>query len=164
MGNKVMMIVIIVLLVGLIGLVGFVTVYGLQVLQNVASPEQSAPVTAERALTQRDIDLVKFSDPITSNLRRSPDGRNHTARVTVSIGIENSDVRLAPELIALLEDREPVVRDIISALLREMTYDELTETEDFHGVEVLRQNILNALRVEFGSNLIATVIMEILYA
>ena len=164
MGNKIMMIVIIVLLVVLIGLVGFVTFYGLQVLQNAGEPANNQPAAmVERVLSQQEMELVKYSNPIRANLKQGESGRNHAVSLTVSIGVDNTDKRESPEIITLLSDREPVVRDIIGALLRETTYEELLETNDFHGIEILRQNILTALRVEFASNLIAMVVMDILY-
>ena len=164
MGNKVMMIVIIALLAVLIGLVGFVTFYGLQVLQNnTEQGNAQASVSAEKTLSQRDIDLVKFSNSIKANLKNGNDGKAHFVTLTVSVGIDNTDKKESPEVVALVQDREPVVRDIVGALLRDTTFEDLTETSDYQGIEVLRQNILGALRTEFATNLIATITMEIMY-
>ena len=164
--NKVMMIIIIVLLVLLMGMIGFVTVYGLNVIRNADfggnGDGQVAPA-AVRVLSQSEIDLINIRDPIRANLKPGDTGRNHVAVLTLSIGIDNTVRNESADIFTLVSGREPVVRDIVGAILRETTYEDIKELQRFNGVEVLRESILEALRVEFATNLIASVVMEIIY-
>ena len=165
MGNKIIMIVIIALLVILIGLVGFVAVFGLQALQNSGNTDDLANmqmVRPEKTLTQKEIDLVTFPDAILANLKIGSDGKPHAVSLKVSIGIDNTDIE-SEAIILLLSEREPVVRDIIGSILRVTTYDELIELNEYNGIENLKMNILSALKVEFASNLIVSVILDVVY-
>ena len=164
MGNKVIMIVIIVLLVILIGLVGFVAFFGMQALQRdpEEDPGYHQTIRPEKTLTQREIDYVTFSESLTSNLKIGPDGQFHAVVLKVSIGVDNTDTG-SKEIIELLEEREPVVRDVIGSILRVTTYEEIIELNEFNGIDLLKENILGALRVEFASNLIVSVILDIIY-
>ena len=163
MGNKVMMIVIIALLVVLIGAVGFVAVYGMRVLQESAQPVENQPATSVvRPLSQREIALVKFPDRITANLKQGADGRPRAANVLLSLEIDNTD-KESEEIIALLKDREPVIRDIVFNILRTMTQDELVEVDAYDGIGELKNKILNAIKLEFATNLIVSVRIELLW-
>ena len=163
MGNKVMMIVIIALLVVLIGAVGFVAVYGMRVLQESAQPVESPPATSVvRPLSQREIALVKFPDRITANLKQGADGRARAANVLLSLEIDNTD-KESGEIIELLRDREPVIRDIVFNILRSMTQDELVEVDAYDGIAELKSRILNAIKMEFATNLIVNVRIELLW-
>ena len=161
MGNKVITIVIIALLVVLIGLVGFVAVYGFNALKEVGGEPQTV-IIAEKTLSQKEIDLVKFSDPIISNLKIGSTGTLHAVSLKVSIGVNNTE-KESEELIVLLNDREPVIRDVIGQILKVTTYEELTELNEFNGIEILRANIISALKAEFATNLIVNVAMDIIY-
>jgi len=163
MGNKVMMIVIIALLVVLIGAVGFVAVYGMRVLQESSQPAESPPASSvARPLSQREIALVKFTDRITANLKQGADGRARAANVLLSLEIDNTD-KESEEIIALLKDREPVIRDIVFNILRTMTMDELVEVDAYDGIEELKARVLNAIKIEFATNLIVNVRIELLW-
>ena len=163
MGNKVMMIVIIALLVVLIGAVGFVAVYGMRVLQESSQPAESPPASSvARPLSQREIALVKFTDRITANLKQGADGRARAANVLLSLEIDNTD-KESEEIIALLKDREPVIRDIVFNILRTMTMDELVEVDAYDGIEDLKARVLNAIKIEFATNLIVNVRIELLW-
>jgi len=163
MGNKIIMIVIIALLVVLIGLVGFVAVYGLQALQNnQQEPGYQQTLRPEKALSQREIDLVTFSDPIISPLKIGADGQPHVVSLKLSIGIDNTD-KESSSMVSFLQEREPVVRDVIGQILRVTTYEELIELNDFNGIDILKTHILDALRVEFATNLIVNITLDVLY-
>jgi len=161
MGGKVVNIVIIALLVVLIGLIGFVAVYGLQAINNSREPVEIV-VKPERTLSQREIDLVKFTDPLISNLKIGETGTKHAVSLRISIGVDNTDAESA-ELISLLHDREPVIRDVIGQILKVTTYEDLTELNEFNGIEILRANIISALRAEFATSLIVNVVMDVIY-
>jgi len=164
MGNKIMMIVIIALLVVLIGAVGFVAVYGLRVLQETSQQgDNPPPVRILQPLTQKDIHLVKFPNQIVANLKKGADGRERAAQLTLSLEIDNTDAKESPEIIALLQDREPVIRDIVFNIMRNMTHDQLIEIDEYNGIDELKNNILNALKVEFATNLIVNVRTEVLW-
>ena len=161
MGGKAVNIVIIALLVVLIGLIGFVAVYGLQALNN-QQLEPEKIIRPERTLSQKEIDLVKFTDPLVSNLKVGETGTKHAVSLVISIGVDNTDTESA-ELIVLLKDREPVIRDVIGQILKVTTYEELTELNEFNGIEILRGNIISALRAEFATSLIVNVVMDVIY-
>ena len=162
MGNKIIMFVIIALLVVLIGLVGFVALYGLQAIQNNPEEVSQQQGRTEKTLTQREIDLVKYTEPLISNLKIGEDGKPHAVSLKASIGVDNTDKESAAT-VQLLTDREPVVRDVIGQILRVTTYEELIELNDFNGIDIIKANILSALRVEFATNLIVSVTLDIIY-
>jgi len=162
MGNKIIMFVIIALLVVLIGLVGFVALYGLQAIQNNPEEVSQQQGRTEKTLTQREIDLVKYTEPLISNLKIGEDGKPHAVSLKASIGVDNTDKESAAT-VQLLTDREPVVRDVIGQILRVTTYEELIELNDFNGIDIIKANILSALRVEFATNLIVSVTLDNIY-
>ena len=162
MGNKIMTIVIIVLLVLLLGAVGFVAIYGIQAINNSGMvTENQGSISVGKTLSQKDISLIKFSNPISSNLKKGADGEPHVASLTLSIGVDNTE-KTSEEMILLIEDREPVVREIVATLLSNVTYEELTEQYNFTKEE-LKQNIMDKLKLEFATNLIVSITSEILY-
>jgi len=154
--NKVMMFVIMGLLVLLMVILGGGFIYVANLLRNSADAADngggSRNVTASQ-MDPRDIYLFPLERAVATNLRKSADGISHLANVSFSVGIDNTQ-KESEETIALIQDKEPMVRDICLSTMRSMTYDELSRED---GMDVLRYQVLNRLREDFQTNLIVSV-------
>jgi flagellar basal body-associated protein FliL len=154
--NKIMMVVIVVLLVVLLG-----TTAGLAYLlyrnfsgQASAQDEQGAPVDVE-SLKQEDIVTVPISDTITTNLAVGSDGESsHMAKLALAIGVDTTEKKESDTLVALLTEKEIVIKDLVIEILTSKTHDEFKRVDSR---DVVREDILKALQDEFESNLIVTV-------
>ena len=104
-------------------------------------------------ISELDIRTFELSNDITTNLL-SHDGGRHVVRVTVGIGINNLDEDEASEFIDMMLEREIVILDIATNILRRTTRDELAVVG---GTEVVANEILTALQDAFGSQLIVRV-------
>jgi len=108
---------------------------------------------APQEISEQDIRSFTLSNDITTNLF-SPDGGRHVVRVTVGIGINNTDESEADDFIDMLLEREIVILDTVTNVLRRTTRQQL---EVVGGSEAVADEILDALQVAFGSQLIVRV-------
>lgn len=156
--NKIMMIVIISLLLVLIGTIVGLSVYAMRFLNKEAEeiPENTESVTVE----QSEIQLITLPDPISTNLAKGNDTKEHVIRLKVSVAVNMSEKKESPVLLQLLTDRTIVIQDVIIGVLRNKTYEELSATNT---QEILREEILTKLQQEFNTNLISTVYISELF-
>ena len=158
--NKVMMIVIVVLLVLLLGLLGVGFVYVGNLLKNTQMAEGSQGGNSNNwsmnasQLDPKEIYLFALEKPVATNLKKGADGSSHSASVSFSVGIDNTRKKDSDEAIALIIEKEAMVRDICLSTMRSMTHEELSRED---GMDILRNEVLNKLRDEFHSNLIVSV-------
>ena len=158
MGNsKVMMIVILAVLLVLIGTI----VAGvLLIIRNMDSITVEGGTTeifiyAPPALAEADIVPVPIGGAITTNLLTGPGEGNRFARLDdPAIGINNLDPTAAEEFIEVLIEREVVVRDIITNILRRTTAEQLNS---LGGDDLLREEIMAALQDAFRTHLIVRI-------
>ena len=157
--NKGMMIIIIVMLGLIIASIAAFTVliftgaFG-TFLGNAAGVQQVTVVEhSPHAITEQDIRYFELSSDITTNLL-SHEGGRHVVRVTVGIGINNLDESEASDFYYMLREREIVILDIATNILRRTTRDDLAVVG---GTEVVAEEILTALQDAFGSQLIVRV-------
>ena len=152
--NKVMMIVIIALLVILLISVVVVSFFAINMLNSSDDPAGAVPPHAP-VLTPADLYLFSLGEPIATNLRVGTDGRNHTIRVDLTVAVNNTEeAEGSEELIALIYETEPIVRDTALRVIARKTYEELRFSD---GIGLLSSEILRALQEEYGTHLIAQV-------
>ena len=151
--QKTLMIIIISLLVVLLGAVAFVSVYVLKISDRYANEPPRTYDTGTR-LTVNQIEKVPLSSPISTNLYSKNDGVERYVKINLSIGINNTDKKESPKMLESLVKNEMVTRDIVLSILRNQTYEELTQPE---GQELLKDHIKARLQEEYDTNLIVQV-------
>jgi len=150
--NKGMMMIIIVLL----GLIIVAIVVGAIFLLNFMNNDNQAqmqPIWHVQEISEQDIRYIELSSDITTNLLNHDGGRN-VVRVTVGIGINNTDEDEASDFIDMLREREIVMIDIATNTLRRTTQEQLAVVG---GPEAVAEEILLALQDAFASQLIVRV-------
>lgn len=154
--NKVMMIVIIALLVILLISVVVVSFFAINMLNSSEDPANSIPPVAN-ILTPVDLYLFTLEEPISTNLRMGTDNRNSLIRVELTVAINNTpEAEGSEELIELIYATEPIVRDVALRVLTRKTYEELRFSD---GMGLISSEILRALQEEYGTHLIANVLI-----
>jgi len=152
--NKGMMIIIIAMLGLIIVAIVVGAIFLLGAMNNNDQVQAGGPVTVHvQEITEQDIIAFTLSNDITTNLL-SQDGSRHVVRVTVGIGINNTDEAEAEEFIDMLMEREIAILDLVTNILRRTTRAQL---EAVGGSEVVAEEILVALQDNFGSQLIVRV-------
>ncbi|MCL2236378.1 MAG: flagellar basal body-associated FliL family protein [Defluviitaleaceae bacterium] len=154
--NKGMMLIIVAMLAIIILALAGVAVF---LIMNMGSDDAmgSGPVQNWEADTPSVVDqrIFDLGDNITTNLLSSgPGAPNRFVVVNVSLGINNLDEEEANEFWVTLSERQPVVRDAVTSILRRSTAEELERTD---GADILREDILNALQSAFASPMIVEV-------
>ena len=152
--NKGMMLIIIIML----GLIIAAIVVGAIVLLNFMGNDngmqgQEPPAWHVQEISEQDIRYIELSSDITTNLL-SHDGARNVVRVTVGIGINNTDEDEASDFIDMLLEREIVMVDIATNILRRTTQEQLAAVG---GPENVAEEILMALQDAFASQLIVRV-------
>jgi len=153
--NKGMMIIIIAML-GLI--IAAIVVFAIIVLPGLMNNDgqaqaQEPPTWYTQQISEQDIIPFTLSRDITANLL-SQGAERHIVRVTVGIGINNTDPDAAEDIIEMLQEREVVIEDAVNGILRRTTRDQLSMVG---GMEILADEILITLQEMFGSQLIVRV-------
>ena len=115
--------------------------------------EMQIVIIEQPAISEQDIRAVTLSSDITTNLL-SHDGARHVVRVTVGVGINNTNESEADDFISMLLEREIVMKDIATNILRRTTREQLAVVG---GTEAVADEILEALQDAFGSQLIVRV-------
>ncbi|MCL2620109.1 MAG: flagellar basal body-associated FliL family protein [Defluviitaleaceae bacterium] len=154
--NKGMMLIIVAMLAVIILALAGVAVF---LIMNMGGDDEVAggPVQGwysevPSALDQRIFDL---GDSITTNLLSSgPGSGNNFVVVNLSLGINNLDEDDADDFWVLLAERQPVVRDAVTSILRRATAEELRRPD---GADIIREDILTALQSVFASHMIVEV-------
>ncbi|MCL2699108.1 MAG: flagellar basal body-associated FliL family protein, partial [Defluviitaleaceae bacterium] len=75
--------------------------------------------------------------------------------IELSIGINNTVRRESDTMIALITDKERIVRNVALGVIRRKTIQELERPD---GLELLERDILSRLQDQFNTNLIVRVI------
>lgn len=159
--GKTMMIAIIVLLVILLATICGVSYVMITTLKsNDATTAGSKPITSGKVLDPAEIYTYQLASPIAINLAVGSDGVQHSASVEIGIGIDNTDKKNSANFITLIQTQEVVVRDVVISVLRSKTIDEMNQPDS---QEVIRQEILEKLCVEFNSDLIYDVYFGTFY-
>ena len=153
--NKSMMIIILVVLLVLIGII----VAGLfLIMSNINAaqvPQEPITILVPAAPSEADIRPFILDGNISTNLHTGSGGGNRFAVLTSpGIGINNLDPDAADEFIEMISEREIVVRDTITSILRRKTAEELNA---LGGDDILREEILVALQEAFQTQLIVRV-------
>ncbi len=160
--SKKLFIVIIVLLVLLIGLIGFISFKLFSAISANEGEGANDPAVTQQSskVAISDIQTVSLAEPISTNLKIGPSGIEYGIRVSVSMGINNTDPKAAEPLIALLTSKEVIVRDICISVITNMTYEELKAGD---AQAILSNAILVRLQEEFETNLICEVYVSDIY-
>ncbi|MCL2854272.1 MAG: flagellar basal body-associated FliL family protein [Defluviitaleaceae bacterium] len=154
--NKGMMLIIVAMLAVIILALAGVAVF---LIMNMGNDGDSASGNVSHVLTEvpsaLDQRIFDLGDSITTNLlATSPGGPNNFVLVNLSLGINNLDEEAADDFWILLAERQPVVRDAVTSILRRATAEELRRPD---GADVLREDILTALQAAFASPMIVEV-------
>ncbi len=156
--NRIMMILILVLLVVLLGTIVGVSFYAMKIL-NAGAQAQQKPVEVSR-LSVDEIDTVSMGDPISTNLKSTGDDKEHVARMSISVGIDNTDKKKSPATLQKVQDKIVVARDIALSTIMNTTYDDLMRPD---GYDILKNQILAKLQETFNDNLIVEVYISDTY-
>lgn len=156
--NKIGVILIVVLLVLLLAsfIGGFIFLY--KTMNKPEVPKGSAVVTQEVAIE----DITNFlvgEEPILTNLLQGPDKKSHVIQVNVSLGVNTSKKvkKDAEKLLALLEVKKVIIKDIIIGVCRSKTYEELNKGD---ASAIIKDEILIKLKKRFETELIVDVYID----
>ncbi len=157
--SKLMFIIIIALLVVLIGIIGFISFKAFSILNQEEGSETEVTQT-ESYVPIANIETVALTSPISTNLKTGPSGIEYSIRLSIAIGIDNTDPKAAAELITMLSSKEPIVRDICLSVITNITYEELKAGD---AQAILSSAILQRLQEEFETTLIYEVYVSDIY-
>ncbi len=158
--SKVMFVVIIALLVILIGVIGFISFKAFSMLNNENDGANQDNTQQNNYVSVSDIETIELSSPISTNLKVGPSGFEYVIRLSVAIGVNKTELKEAEELIALIQTKEPIVRDICLSVITNITYEELIAGDK---QAILSSAILSRLQEEFETNLIYKVYVSDIY-
>lgn len=152
--NRIMFIIIIVLLVVLLFTIAGVSFYAIRMFSPASQDDR--PVTAEEVprLTASQITTLDLSAPLSTNLLTSDDGADHVIKISLGIGLNNTDEKEFTAIQTLLTENETVSKDLILGILRNKTYEELKKHD---GQETLKEEIRTALQDYYQSNVIVQI-------
>lgn len=152
MGSKKFMIIIVLLLVVLIG--GVATL-GYVVMKKPGGDKETANVSNADELNPKDINTIKFKDPITTNLERTETGKNsHMVQLNFSIGVDNTKKKDSKEISTLITEKEDIIKHNVISLISKRTYDDMMKSD---AKEQFVSELLQKLQEEFNSNLIVSI-------
>ena len=152
--NKLMMIIIIVLLAVLLVTIAAVSVIAFRVISSEPEDPAASILQVVPALTPEDIYIVELSSPISTNLAVGASGATHFIRLSLALGVNNTEGRGSTDFIELISASEPIVRDVMLGVIKSKTYEELSR---LGGRDVLRDEMLIRLQNTFQSNLLVAV-------
>ncbi len=158
--SKLMSIIIIVLLVILIAIVGVISFKAFSMLNQEEGGADTEVVQQESYVPIANIETVALTSPISTNLKTGPSGIEYSIRVSIAIGVDNTDPKASAELLATLSAKEPIVRDICLSVITNMTYEELKAGD---AQAILSNAILQRLQEEFETTLIYEVYVSDIY-
>ena len=137
-------------------LIALVVGGGIFLITNMNSEPQAQGQIAMggRPVDVANLEFVRISMPINTNLLTGPDGNPRRVSFDFSIAVDASQGNASTEIIRLLREAEPITRTIAISILRDMTIDQVNSQG---GEAQLRRAILDRVITEFGSNLIQDV-------
>ncbi len=150
-----MLIIIIVLLVILLGTMAFGGYYLVSSF-NSTGEEQTEEIEEEEESDKSTNTLIEIGDSVYTNLLVGEDKKGHIAKINLNLDVKGGEDG-SEELVATMNSRIVVVRDIINSILRKKTYEELNKVD---GVENFKDEVLDKVRKEFNSNLILNVYIK----
>lgn len=152
--NRLMFIIIIVLLVVLLITIAGVSFYAIRMFN--PAEEENRRVNAEEVprLAAEQITTLNLSGALSTNLLTSDDGTDHVIKISMGIGLNNTDEEEFTRIQALLTENETVSKDLILGIIRNKTYEELKKPD---GQAALKEEIRTALQDYYQSNLIVQV-------
>ncbi len=157
--SKLMFIIIIALLVVLIGIIGVISFKAFSLLNQGETPETEVATTTTY-VPIANIETVALSSPISTNLKTGPSGIDYSIRLSIAIGVDNTDPKASTEILTVLSSKEPIVRDICLSVITNMTYEELKAGD---AQAILSSAILQRLQEEFETTLIYEVYVSDIY-
>ncbi len=158
--SKLMFIIIIALLVVLIGIIGVISFKAFSILNQGDETKETEVTTTTSYVPIANIETVALTSPISTNLKTGPSGIEYSIRLSIAIGIDNTDPKVSTELITMLGTKEPIVRDICLSVITNMTYEELKAGD---AQAILSSAILQRLQEEFETTLIYEVYVSDIY-
>ncbi len=158
--SKIMFIIIIVLLVALIGIASFISIKLIGAIGNEEEGGGGSTQQVSTVVPIEDIKVINLATPISTNLKTGPSGIEYSIRLSIGIGVNNSDPKTGEPIVALLSANETIVRDICLSVITNMTYDEITAGDK---QAILSKAILLRLQEEFETNLIYDVYVSDIY-
>ncbi len=158
--SKLMSIIIIVLLVVLIGIIGVISFKAFSLINQDEASAEVETTQQSNYVPIANIETVALTSPISTNLKTGPSGIEYSIRVSIAIGVDNTDQKAAAELITMLGAKEPIVRDICLSVITNMTYEELKAGD---AQAILSNAILQRLQEEFETTLIYEVYVSDIY-
>lgn len=158
--SKILFFVIIGLLVVLIGVIGVVSFKAFSIIGSDETETENSATQQSGNVSKENITILDLTSPISTNLKTGPSGIDYAIRVSIGIGINNTDPDAAAPIIELLSTKETMVRDICLSVITNMTYEELTAGD---AQAILSKAILQRLQEEFETNLIYDVYVSDIY-
>jgi len=152
--NKMMMIIIIVLLAVLLIAIAAVSFIVFRVISAEPDDPASEILAVVPVLTPEEITIIELSSPIGTNLARGATGETHFIRLSLAVGVNNTQGSESENFAILIEESEPIVRDVMLGVIKSYTHEELSRPG---GREVLRDEILDRLQNTFQNHLLVAV-------
>jgi flagellar basal body-associated protein FliL len=156
--NKFMMIIIIALLVAMMGTIVGVSLYVLNLMNNQAEEIEGSrvPQTIKKLAMEEITSIIIVEDDVT-NLQPGADGRdNHFVRLSIQVGIDNTEKRDSEAVIAQINWNLERARMVVKTIVYAKSRDDLRHEDSFL---LLADEIKLALQETFESNLIVEVII-----
>lgn len=159
--SKLMMIVIISLLVLLLATIGVVSVVAINRLGSLTSQLESEgngsnPGRTDK-LTADKVREFSLTDPIPTNLLTGSDGVEHVIRISVTLGINDTDTKKADEIVTMFTDKERILRDLIITVLRDTTYQDLKRPDGF---DLMKETLLTRIQEEFNTTMVVSIYFD----
>jgi flagellar basal body-associated protein FliL len=119
------------------------------------SQSENASQNPEASLGPADIETVRISDPITTNLAVSADSaKAHMIQFSFSVGVNKTVKKESSSTIALLKEKEDIVRRAAIDLISRRTMEQIETPESKN---IFAQELLERLRTEFDTELIVDI-------
>ena len=119
------------------------------------TPTGGVTTVEAQGLTPEDITHVTTGLPIVTNLLTDPNGREWMVVFSFTVGVNNTTAE-SSDLIRLLENSEPILRNIGLNVVRDVTGSELNARG---GATLVSNEILRRVQDEFRSNLITDIMI-----
>jgi flagellar basal body-associated protein FliL len=160
MNNKLAAIVIVLLflLIGGMAALGYLLFKerGFQTSEGAGSPQgENASQNSKTSLGLADIETVKISDPITTNLAVSDNSaKTHMIQFSFSVGVNKTVKKESSLTIALLREKEDIIKHAAIDLVSRRTKEQIETPESKNN---FAQELLERLRTEFCTELIVDI-------
>lgn len=162
--NKLMMVIIIAILAIMLAAVGFGFVYTISMIKSVQQPATVETPTNNQGYDVNSTTVIPLSNSIKANLLPENDGAEHLALLELSVAVAGpADLTKKEQkaaqaeidtLVASIQSREVIVRNMAIKLLRKSTYSELRRAD---GQEIYGNMLIEELQRTFNTNYIVDV-------